>query len=182
VGRQLFQDGPYNDPPVASGTALVATTIQDMWLGLQFTPIFANDPKAGKIYTVKAGGIISTSASASTMIITPSVGTGATTLGTSQTVTMPASLSNVPWHLEFNLIFRVIDPAGSTASTAFGTGVFTTCPAASAPTGAQACVIPFGGTAVTNINATANTSITIAKTLSVAGSFTTGYAFIFSRN
>jgi hypothetical protein len=33
-----------------------------MWSGAQFTPLFANDAKAGKIYVVEAGGLITTAA------------------------------------------------------------------------------------------------------------------------
>jgi len=64
MARQYFADGPFIDPPVASGSALVATTAEALWTGATYTPIFANDPKAGKIYHVVAGGILSTSASA----------------------------------------------------------------------------------------------------------------------
>lgn len=180
MGRQLFQDGPYIDPQVANGTALVATTAEALWIGATFTPIFANDPKAGKIYTIKAGGILSTGASG-TLILLPQYGVlGGTTLGTSQTVTMPINMANVAWRLEMDIVFRTIGPAGANSSC-IGTGVFTTAPFTSAPAAGLACVIPFGGTSVA-VDATINSGITISKTLSVAGSMTTQYAYIFSRN
>lgn len=178
MGRQLFQDGPYIDTHVASGTALVATTAEALWIAATFTPIFANDPKAGKIYTVHAGGILSTGASG-TLILIPQYGVlGGTTLGTSVTQTVPINLSAVPWRLEMDIVFRTIGAAGAN-STCIGTGVFRS--AGTAATAGSAFCLTFGGTSA-SVDATINSGITISKTLSVAGSITTQYAYIFSRN
>lgn len=180
MGRQLFQDGPYVDPQVANGTALVATTAEALWIGATYTPIFANDPKASKIYSIKAGGILSTGASG-TLILIPQYGVlGGTTMGTSQTVTVPINMANVAWRLEMDIVFRTIGAAGAN-STCIGTGTFTTAPFTSAPAAGLSCVIPFGGTSAA-VDATINSAITISKTLSVAGSVTVQYAYIFSRN
>jgi hypothetical protein len=179
MARQYFADGPFIDPPVASGSALTATTAEALWTGATFTPIYANDPKAGKIYHVVAGGIMSTSASASTLILVPQYGVlGGTTIGTSVTQTVPASLTNVPWTLEFWLVFRTIGAAG-TNSTCIGTGYFVS--AGTAATAGSAFSLSFGGTSA-SVDATINSGITFSKTLSVAGSFTTQYAFIHSLN
>ena len=187
MARTYFQDGPYIDPPIASnpgvtgaaGSALVATSSEALWIAAQFTPIYANDPKAGKIYTIKAFGILSTGASG-TLIIAPQYGAlGGTTLGVSQTVTVPINMTNVAWWLEFNLVFRTI--GSGVNSTCIGGGIFATAPFTSAPAAGIACVIPFGGTSAT-VDATINSGITIAKTLSVAGSFTLQEAFIYSSN
>lgn len=187
MGRQLFQDGPYIDPPVASnpgvtgaaGSALVSTSAEALWIAAQFTPIYANDPKAGKVYCVRAGGILSTAGSG-TLILIPQYGVlGGTTIGTSQTVTVPINMTNVAWTLQFDLVFRTIGSGAN--STAIGTGSFITAPFTSAPAAGVSCVIPFGGTSAT-VDATINSGITISKTLSVAGSFTTQYCYIFSRN
>jgi hypothetical protein len=178
MGRQYFQDGPFVDPPVASGSALVSTSAEALWLYSTFTPIFANDPKAGKIYSVRAGGIISTGASG-TLILAPMYGaTGGTAMGPSVTQTVPVSLTNVPWYLQFDVVFRTIGAAGSN-STCIGTGFFV-CAGTAATAGNSWCM-SFGGTSVT-IDASINQGITINKTLSVAGSCTTQYAYIFSRN
>lgn len=178
--RQYFQDGPFLDPPVASGGALVSTSAEALWLASQFTPIFANDPKAGKIYCVRAFGILSTAGSG-TLILNPQYGAiGGTTIGVSQTVTVPINMTAVAWTLKFDLIFRTIGAAGAN-STCIGGGEFITAPFTSAPAAGLSCVIPFGGTLAT-VDATINAGITISKTLSVAGSFTTQGAFIFSRN
>jgi hypothetical protein len=176
--RQLFQDGPFLDPQVANGTALVSTSAEALWLGSQFTPIFANEPKAGKIYCLRAGGIMSTGASG-TLILAPQYGAlGGTALGPSVTQTVPINLSAVPWRLEFDLVFRTIGAAGAN-STCIGTGFFT-CAGAAATAG-NAFLLSFGGTGAA-VDATASSAITISKTLSVAGSMTTMYAYMFSRN
>lgn len=178
MGRQLFTDGPYLDPQVANGAALVATTAEALWLGAQYTPIFGNDPKAGKIYRVSAGGILSTGASG-TLILIPQYGVlGGTTLGTSITATVPINLTAVPWKLEFELVFRTIGAAGAN-STCIGTGTFIS--AGIAATAGSAFVLAMGGTSAT-VDATVNSGITISKTLSVAGSITTMYAVIHSLN
>lgn len=180
MARQLFSDGPPLDTHVASGTALVSTSAEALWIGATFTPIFANEPKAGKIYCVEAGGILSTGASG-TLILIPQYGVlGGTTLGTSQTVTVPINMTNVAWYLRFVLAFRTIGAAGAN-STCIGTGAFITAPFTSAPAAGISCVIPFGGTSA-SVDATINSGITISKTLSVAGSITVQYAFIRAFN
>jgi hypothetical protein len=93
---------------------------------------------------------------------------------------MPINMTAVPWTLEFDLVFRTIGAAGAN-STCIGVGKFCTAPYTSAPAAGLSCVIPFGGTSAT-VDATINSAITISKTLSVAGSMTTQYAYIFSRN
>lgn len=177
MARQYLKDGPYIDPPVASGGALVGTTIVDLWTGATFTPIFANDPKAGKIYTVKAGGIMSFAATG-TLTITPFYGTGSgVALGASAAYTTPGATTAQPWWLEFNLVFRTIGAAGAN-STCMGEGIFVT---ASTGTAGTSVVIPFGGTSAT-VDATVNKDITIQKTLTVAGSMTMHYAYISAEN
>lgn len=178
MARQYLADGPFIDPPVASGSALVSTAIEDLWLGTTFTPIFANDPKAGKIYVVEAGGIITTAASG-TLIITPLYGGAAgVALGASGAQTVAVSLTNVPWYLRFVLVFRTIGAAGAN-STCIGTGFFTM--SGTLGTAGSGTAIPFGGTSA-SVDATLNKDIHIRKTLSVAGSITTQYAFISSMN
>lgn len=175
--RQYLQDGPFIDPPVASGSALVATTIESLWDGAQYTPIFANDPKAGKIYRVEAGGIMSWAATG-TLTITPLYGGPAgVALGASAAYTTPGAATSVAWFLTFTLVFRVIGAAGAN-STCIGTGVMWTGTDGAAD---SAVAIPFGGTSA-SVDATLNKDVTIRKTLTVAGSFTTQYAYIYSLN
>src|SRR6266704_4565952 len=104
-GRQLFNDGPYIDPPVANVITNSLTTIEDMWAGITWTPIFANDAKAGKIYCVRAGGTISLTGG--TMIVTPQWGPAGTTLGVSLTVgTVTCAIA--AWYLAFDLVVRTV--------------------------------------------------------------------------
>jgi hypothetical protein len=178
MARQLFTDGPFIDPPVASSGPFTATTAEALWIAATSTPIFANDPKAGKIYVVEAGGILSTGASG-TLILIPQYGAlGGTTLGTSVTQTVPINLTNVAWYLRFNLVFRTIGAAGAN-STCIGTGFFQS--AGTALTAGTDFDVVMGGTSA-SVDATINSGITISKTLSVAGSFTTQYAYIRSLN
>jgi hypothetical protein len=175
MARQYFTDGPFLDPQIANGAALVLTTSEALWSGPAFTPIFANDPKAGKIYIVEAGGVLSTNAAASTLTISPLY--GAVALGASQAQTVPASLTNVPWTLRMVLVFRSIGVG--TTSTCVATGQFE-CAGAAGTAGSALSVI-FGGTPAT-VDATVNSSLVINKILSVAGSMTTQYAFVHSLN
>lgn len=182
MARQYLADGPYIDPPVSAPlSANVATTAVDMWSGPQYTPIFANDPKAGKIYVVEAGGIISTAASG-TLTISPFYGgSGGVALGASGAQTVVVSLTNIPWYLRFVLVFRTIGAAGAN-STVTCTGSFSFSGAAG--TAGSNNDITFGSTSTTStsVDATVNKDITIQKTLSVAGSFSTNWAYIYSQN
>lgn len=179
MARQYLYDGPYIDPPVASPLVTDATTtILPMWTAATYTPVFANDPKAGKIYTVEAGGILSTGGSG-TLIITPLYGgTSGAAMGASGAQTVPINLSAVPWYLRFAVVFRTIGAAGAN-STCIGEGIFV-CSGTIATAG-SAFVIPFGGTSA-SVDATVNKDINISKTLSVAGSWTTHWAYINSPN
>lgn len=182
MARQFLGDGPFMDPPVSAPlSANTATTAVDMWSGAQYTPIFANDPKAGKIYIVEAGGIISTGGSG-TLTISPFYGTNTgVALGASGAQTTVVSLTNVPWFLKFVVVFRTIGAAGAN-STLTCSGIFTASGAAG--TAASSIDIAFGSTSTTStsVDATLNKDITIQKTLSVAGSFSTNWAYIFSHN
>ena len=182
MARQYLADGPYIDPPVSAPlSGNTATTAVDMWSGPQYTPIFANDPKAGKIYMVKAGGIISTGASG-TLTISPFYGgSGGVALGASGAQTVVVSLTNLPWYLEFIVVFRTIGAAGAN-STVTCAGSFSFGGAVA--TAGSSNAIGFGSTSTTStsVDATVNKDITIQKTLSVAGSFSTNFAYIYSMN
>jgi hypothetical protein len=182
VARQYLQDGPYIDPPVSAPlSANTATTAVDCWTGATYTPIYANDPKAGKIYVVQAGGIISTGGSG-TITFTPWYGTSSgVALGASGAQTVTPSITNVPWFMEFYLVFRTIGAAGAN-STVTCTGKWG-CTGAVA-TAASNNTICFGSTSTTStsVDATLNKDITIQKTLSVAGSWSTNWVYIYSIN
>src|SRR4051812_31756997 len=178
MARQLFNDGPYIDTIVTAPSANTTTTIIPLWVAAQYTPIFANDPKAGKIYSVRAGGTISQSAATNTLIVTPKYGTGGTALGASPAQTMPIT-SVIPWYLMFDLVFRTIGAPGAN-STCLGTGVF--CAQGTIATAGTGVVIPFGGSSA-SVDASITSNIEINMTWS-GGTISTQphYAYIFSRN
>ena len=171
--RQGFFGGPYIDPPIANLTTLSATTIEDIWSATAYTPIFANDPKAGKIYCVRAGGTISLTGG--TAIITPQLQTSSTALGASLTVgTVTAAIA--AWYLSFDLIIRTVGTAG----TCIGTGFMVFNGGVVSGT-ANPNLIVFGGTSAA-INTTVNDGIQIRKTLSATNSVIPQFAYIFSPN
>lgn len=176
MARQYFPQ-VIIDPPIANLTAVTATVETGLWNVAQFTPIHAFDAYTGvgKIYQVSAGGILSTSASASTLTITPRLGTTTSgiTLGASTGQTMPTSLTNVPWRISFTLVVRTLGAPGAN-STCMGTGTLV-------GSGASAFAVGFGGTSAT-VDFSVETGIFIGWTLSVAGSCTPQYAFIQSLN
>lgn len=180
MARQYLQDGPYIDPPVASPlSADVATTAVSMWDGAVFTPLYANDAKAGKIYVVEAGGLITTAATGA-LTITPGLGTSSpgTTLGTSIAQTVPATSLSGPWFLRSVWVVRTIGAAGAN-STIIGEGQFQS--GGVAATSNSGLDLNFGGTSV-SFDPRVNNFFTFQKTLSVAGSFTTHWCYIYSPN
>lgn len=180
MARQYLQDGPYIDAPVASPlSADVATSAVSMWDGAVFTPLFANDAKAGKIYAVEAGGLITTGA---TGALTIGVGLGTsspgTTLGASIAQTVPATSLSGPWLLTSRWVVRTIGATGAN-STMIGEGTFMSGGvAATANSGLQ---VLFGGTSCL-FDPRVNNFFTFQKTLSVAGSFTTHWCYIYAIN
>lgn len=175
MGRQTFAEVPA-DPPIANLTAVVATVETILWNVSRYTPIAANEAKAGKIWRIYAGGLITTGASG-TLTITPRVGltvAAGITLGASGAQTVPVSLTNVAWELSLTMICRTIGDPGVN-STFLATGMFS-MPGTLATAG-SGCNVNFGGTVAT-ADASIATGICIGWTLSVAGSCTPQYAFI----
>jgi hypothetical protein len=180
MGKQLFQEGPFVDSMIVSPTAYTTITITAMWTAAQFTPIFANDPKAAKIYSIRAGGIM-TAASATTLLITPTYTTNTVALGASLTQTIPATIAaGTIWILEAEMVWRVIGAAGQNSSAVL-IGKFIAGGAAG--TAASSIVIPFGGTLVVNLDASVNSAIQIQTTFGAGTcSVQPHYAYIFARN
>lgn len=180
MSRQYFAD-VLADPPNADLTAVVATVETGLWNVSQFTPIGGGDARDRKIYEVTAGGIWSTAAGASTLVITPRFGTttGGITLGASGAQTVPVSLANVPWRLQFTLVVRNVGAPGGN-STIVGTGNFWS--QGTLATAGSGFTIPFGGTIVTTADLSVASGLFFGWTLSVAGSCTPRYAFIRSLN
>ena len=176
--RQYFE-AALQDPPIANTAAFVATTEELLWAPPDFTRIPANDAVAGKIYIVRAGGIMSW-ASTGTLTLTPRMGLliSSPTLGVSVTaLTTPGATTNHAWTLELRVVVRTIGAAGAN-STAIATGFFLSSGIGTLGTGT---VQSMGGTSAT-FDASVATGITVGKTLTVAGSMTTQYVFITSLN
>jgi hypothetical protein len=157
MSRQYFAD-VIADPPTANLTAVVATVETGLWNVAQFTPIGGGDARDRKIYRVCAGGIWSTAAGAQTV---------------------PVSLVNVPWSMEFTLVVRSVGAPGGN-STIVGTGFFRT--QGTLATAGSGMIVSFGGTVVTTADLSVAGGVFIGWTLSVAGSCTPEYAFIQSLN
>lgn len=180
MARQYLQDGPYIDPPVTSPLSADATTTGiAAWSGAQFTPLFANDAKAGKIYVIEAGGLITTAATGA-LTIAPGLGTTApgTTLGSSIAQTVPATSLSGPWYLRSTWVVRTIGAAGAN-STIIGSGIFQS--GGVAATANSGLDLTFGGTSCA-FDATVNNFFTFTKTLSVAGAWTTHWCVIYAMN
>ena len=181
MGRQLFQDGPYIDPPITAPGAYSTTTIAPLWPAASWTPIYANDPKAGKIYCVRAGGIITMSVNTCTLLLTPKLGTGGTSLGAGPAQTLPV-MTNIPWFFQGELVWRFIGV--STNSKAVFTGVMLI--QGTLATAGAGTVITCGSAAdITGLDATILSNIEINTTLggtTGSPSIQTLWAYIFSRN
>jgi hypothetical protein len=179
VGRQNFAN-VLNDPPIAALTAVTATTETALWLASRYTAIPANDCVAGKIYRVRAGGIMSFAATG-TLIITPrfglTVGAGISMGASVVALTTPGATTAHPWTLDFEFVVQSVGDPGAN-SKVFGTGAFHTgIPSA----GSLPATQTFGGTQAT-VDVSIATGITIGWTLSVAGTCTPSYAYIQSVN
>lgn len=181
MGRQLFGDGPAADPPVAAVGSYSTTTITAMWAAARFTPIFANDPRAGKVYCVRAGGIMTMSVNTATLTITPKYGTGGTSLGASAAQTLPV-MTNIPWYICADLVWYDIGAAGANSHAVLSGFLATQGTIATAGAGT---VVPFGSTAAVALDASILANIEINTTLggtTGSPSIQTLWAYIFSRN
>lgn len=176
MGRQVFTDGPYVDAPVANLGTLTATTVEALWPSITWTPIFANDAKAGKVYHVRAGGTIAMTGG--TAIFEPRWNPAGTTGGVSLTVGTVTTLI-AAWYCSFDLVFRVIGAAGAN-STCIGTGFFAWNGGVVSGT-ANPNLVVFGGTQIA-VDSTINGSVEIRKTLSAANSVIPNFAYIHSLN
>jgi hypothetical protein len=181
MGRQTFSDGPAADPPLASVGSYTTTTIASMWPSAQFTPIFAGDPKVGKIYSVRAGGIFTTSNALCTMIITPRYNTATPVTLTAGPAQLLPLMTSIPWFLQAELVFRTIGAPGVNSTCIMTGAVMTQGTIATAGAGT---VIPFGGVSAT-VDASIASSLDFQTTLGgTTGSpvIQTLWAYIFSRN
>jgi hypothetical protein len=177
MGRQYYQD-VIAEPPLADLAAITATTETQLWAPAQFTPIYANDMKPGKIYRCTAGGIMSFAATGA-LTITPRFGTSiaGTTLGASIAKTTPGATTALAWFLQFDLICRSLGAAGAN-STVIGHGFIGIN---ALTTAGSEFFQTFGGTQA-SVDATVASALCIGWTLSVAGTVTPKYVSWVSLN
>jgi hypothetical protein len=124
----------------------------------QFFPLPAglgvSAPYAGQIFRFAAGGLITTPATG-TLIVEATHGPGSsataggTGMGPSPAQTVTASLSNIPWRIEGELVYRTI-ASSSLGSTAWLTGVFMS--QGTLATAGGGWVVPFGSTAAVAVD------------------------------
>lgn len=155
-------------PPTANLTAVTSTSETALWDAATYTPIPANDASVGRVYIVRAGGIMSFN-STGTLTITPRFGltVSGTTLGASIAQTTPGSTTAQPWYLELVCVIRSVGAPGAN-TVAIATGSFVTNATGSAGTGVS---LAFGGTAAT-VDTSIASGICIGWTLSIAGTVT----------
>ena len=163
AARQGFASMDVRDFPPVSFTAIASTVTEtNLWVAADWTPIAADEVKAGKVYKVSFGGIISNTGTP-TVIFTPRYGQSATpasnvTLGASPTVTTVTGLANHSFYGEFTLGFRQIAVAASGA-TGTGNG-FVTFGNASA----NSTTAIMGGTVATTLDNIADQGLIVSLT------------------
>jgi len=154
----------YFNTTIADSTILAPTTGSITTITYVLTPAQANQcfplpygqtqPFAGQVYRFAMGGIMTTGTTG-TMVITPIHGPGSsqtaggTVMGASAAQTYVASLTNVPWHMEGELVYRTITDA-STTSTAWLTGRFVS--QGTLATAGSGLTVVFGSTAAVSVD------------------------------
>jgi hypothetical protein len=184
VSRQTFAAADGAQFPPASHAAVANTvTRTNLWVPALWTFINAFDPVPNRVYTLRCGGIISTTATP-TIVFNPTFGQSATpasniALGATTTWTL-GTLSNAPWWAEFTLGFRQIGVAASTA-TCTGNGYVIVGGAAAA---VGQCV-PMGGTVVTTADHTTAQGMCLDVTwgtASVSNTITAQWSRLYTEN
>ena len=173
---QKFTDAPFIDAPVGLATALTSTGAESLWTSATWTPIYANDAKAGKIYCVRSGG--TGSLTGGTMIVTPTIQTAGTGFGvslTQGTVTIGAC----GFYLMFDVLIQAVTGAAASVTSMTGAGVWSFGGGVLSGT-ANPNVFTFGGSALTSVDTSINTSIQIQKTASTTNSITPRIVYIYS--
>lgn len=182
--RQGFMGSDVNDFPPASFTAVTASATEtNLWTPNIWTPIPANDMRAGKYYKVSFGGVFTSTATQGLLTFTPRVGQSATpssnvTLGASNVTAPAASLTGQAFYGEFTMGVRSIGLAASGA-TVTGNG-FAVTQGAAAATG---IMYVMGGTVPATADNTAASGLVVSLTISVTSqSYTCQWAVIQSGN
>lgn len=180
MSRQYF-NGQLADSLVAALSTTPTTTKTALFTNVQANlylpvPFGASAPSVGQVFRFALGGILTTPATG-TLVIDPTYGSNTTTttfgtdMGASAAQTVTASLSNAPWRMQGELVFRSISATAS-ASTAWLTGVFQS--QGTLATAGAGWGMAFGSTAAVTIDTTgtvttASQNLNFAVTFSVTG-------------
>jgi hypothetical protein len=123
MSRQTFTGADVNDFPPASFTAVGGTSTAkwNLWNPALWSAIPAYDMRAGKVYVLECGGIISC-VTTPTIIFEPAFGQNNSApptnagLGASRTLTLGTGLAAATWSARFILGVRSLNIAASLAT------------------------------------------------------------------
>jgi len=185
MSRQSFVAADVAQFSPASHTAYASSTTEtNLWNPALWTPINAFDPVPGKAYLLRAGGIISTTATP-TITFTPRWGQSATpasnvSLGASIALTTGTGLASVPWYAEFLFGFRQLGIAAA-GSTGTGNGFVTL----GGPAATASQTVAIGATVPTNLDHTTAQGLILSATWgtnSASNTITAQWALLVSLN
>lgn len=186
MASTAFGEGPVTDPPPAPGTLPASMTpgsILPIWVAAHFTPILANQARNGRIYGVRAFGVVTMSVNTCTLVVSPKFGTGGTLLGASPAQVLPV-MSAIPWTLTADVYFPKVGPPGGANSWVYCNGVLLM--QGTIATAGAGTVIPFGGlTTATTVDVSVNSCLEINVTAGGtvgSPSLTTHLVYGFWRN
>jgi len=165
MSRQYFAD--VLSEPVNASFATITATTETVLIPTLYTPIPANEPRAGKVYELLVGGTVTTGASG-TLIIQPRYGLviGGTALAVSPTQTVVPSITTAPFLYRCYLAIRAVGLAGAN-STVLCTGTFE-AGGAVATAASKTFVAHSGGP--TSVDTTVASGLWIGMTFSIAPS------------
>ena len=166
MSRQYFDD-TLNEPVNADFATITATT-ETVLIPTAFTPINANEPRAGKVYELIVGGTCTTGASG-TLTITPRFGTtvSGVSIGVSPAQTVVPSITTAPFYFRYLLCFRQIGLPGAN-STCYGIGQWQSNGAVA--TASSGTSVTIAATTTASVDVSVASALWIGVTFSIAPS------------
>lgn len=126
LGGPWYQDTRAPHPAADFSTVTLSTTSLQLWPSSVWTPTFATDWWAGKLFYLRCFGKITTAATPGNLTIELRYGTAdnaGTILATSAAQTLVASQTNISWRCEFRIRCTATGPT-TTSGALKATGVF----------------------------------------------------------
>jgi len=197
MARQYF-NGQSADSLIVTASTGSITTITGIFTPAQANQAFplpfgvGNQPFAGQVFRFAMGGIMTTG-TAGTIVVTPVFGpstaqaglTAAVSLGASAAQNYVASLTNVPWRMEGELVFRTVSLVATT-STVWCSGQFVS--QGTLATAGSGLTVVFGSTAAVSVDTTGTAAagsfgaLNFGITFSVASTVQAAYTSFQSLN